>query len=247
MKRIFVSPWFWGSLLLGFAIFTHSLINEVLIYGRAASPMLLLSYPLALSSFTPFAPIFCYMPYAVSFCNDVNAGYHILITNRIGAKRYGVARPISVALSGGIVMSLIFSVTILLCVSFAAYPDTAETVDFMRNTTWARGGLLLAQNGLWVYLGRTALAFLFGALWALIGLAISTISPNRYVVLVAPFALYQISWYILGSSMFNPLHMLRADHDDLPSLVFVFIYQIFWLAVFGGASYFGIKKKCENA
>ncbi|MEG1884410.1 MAG: hypothetical protein RR224_11950 [Clostridia bacterium] len=232
---------------MGFALFTHSLIHEVLIYGKAASPMVLLSYPLALSSFTPFAPIFCYLPYAISFCRDVNADYHILIASRIGTKRYGMARSISVALSGGIVMGIIFSVTILLCVLFAAYPDTAETVDFMRNTTWARAGLLLVQNGLWVYLGRIALAFLFGALWALVGLAISTISPNRYVVLVAPFAIYQILWYILGSSMFNPLHMLRADLDALPSIAFVLIHQIFWLAVLFMASYLGIRRKCKNA
>lgn len=247
MRRIFSSPWFWGALALGLALFTNSLISDVLVYGRAGSPMLLLSYPLALSSFTPFAPIFCYLPYAASFSNEQNAGYHLLIASRVGPKRYGMARTISVALSGGIVLGLIFAGTILVCIFFAEEPDTAETVDFMMNTTWARAGLLLVQNGLWVYLGRIALAFLFGALWALVGLSISTIWPNRYVVLVAPFVLYQVLWYVLGSSMFNPLHMLRADYDDLPSLAFVFVHQICCLAVVGGVSYFGIKRKCENA
>lgn len=237
----------WAAFIVGSLFFMRPLYD---VWRSGAntlySPMMLLSLPLAISDFTPFAPIFCAIPYATSFSDDYKSGYLRSIVIRIGAKRYSWVRTATVAFSGALVMMLIFSLTILVCVVGARLPNTAEEVDFMKNTIWGRMDLLLRFGGLLTYIGRIALAFLFGAIWSLVSLGISTWIPNRYVTLIAPFVLYQALWTLLADYPFNPLYLLRADNAKIPSLLFVLFHLALWILVWALISYTGIKRRCRH-
>ena len=237
----------WAALVMGTLLIIRP-IFEVWRYwaGNLNSPMELLSLPLAISDFTPFAPIFCALPYATSFCDDYTSGYMRYITARSGVKTYCKGRTLSVALSGMIVMACIFTITIIVCVLTAQLPDTIQTVSFMEHTIWARMNWLLPYNGLLAYAGRVLLASLFGAVWAVVALGISTWIPNRHVALIAPFVLYQLLWLLLMNSYLNPLFMLRADDRRIPSIWFVVIYQMVWLIIWGTISYQGMMRRCRN-
>ena len=244
----FGSSRIWAAVIMGTLLILRPVI-EVWRMGAGSmfSPMELLSLPLAISDFTPFAPIFCAIPYATSFCDDYKSGYLRFVAVRVGVKKYCAGRVVSIAMSGAMVMAVIFGLTMTASVTSAGMPETVDTVSFMESTIWARMDWLLPHRGLMTFAGRLLLASLFGAVWALAALGISTWIPNRHVALIAPFVLYQALWLLLMNSFLNPLFMLRADDSRIPSLLFVIAYQFAWIAVWGAVCYRGMKRRCANA
>lgn len=233
---------FYAAFLAGLVLILHPL-TDYWPYRAGYSAMQLLSGPLAASDFTPFAAIFCVLPFGESFCEDLNSGYISSITQRTGVKQYAWKRCLSTAISGGMVAAAIMLATILICVAGTGQPDTEETVSFMSNGPWARMGIILVANGAVLYALRAFTAFLFGMLWALVGLLVSVIIPNRYVTLVAPFALYQILWLLLGETAINPVYMFRGDSNLIPSFWFLLVYQLCCILLCGGLSYAGMKRR----
>jgi len=71
------------------------------------------------------------------------------------------------------------------------------------------------------------LSFIFGAVYASLGLALSLFFHNRYVVLATPFILYEVGSFIMnivGKSEWSPVMTLIPFHHKRTS----------WLTVFGG-------------
>lgn len=248
IRQILFSIRFWCAALIGlllmlrplFAIYANGINN---LY----SPMMMLSIPLALSDFTPFAPIFSILPYATRFCDEYQSKYMRPILIRIGEKKYCMLRIIVTGFSGGLALGFIFLCSILLCMITAGAPHSIESADFLINTVWGRAGLIAPFHGIWIYIGRILLAFFFGVLWSVIALLISTICVNKYVTLIAPFVLYQASWVSLTESALNPLYLLRADYAGIPSLGFVFVIQALMIFLFSLLSYCGIRRRCKDA
>ena len=230
------------SFACGLALMLHPLLRAWP-FRDGFSPMSMLSIPLATSDFTPFASMFCVLPFAESFCEDLNSGFAFEITQRIGAKQYARKRVLSTALSGGIVTALIMLVTIIVCCVGAGQPDTTDTVAFMNNSIWGKLGILTTAHGSILYALRVFVAFLFGMLWALVGMCVSVLIPNRYVTLIAPFVLYQMLWFLLDETAVNPVYMFRGDSNYIPSFVFLVCWQVAWLAFCALFSYIGMTRR----
>lgn len=226
IRRIMNRPIIYISILVGVLILNRPLIEAVCTNALGSGSISqVLSVPLAMSDFTPFAAVFCVLPYADSFCDDYNSGSIYNIVSRSGIKKYSLIRGITVFVSGGIVMAIILLVTILFCGLLSDLPDTPETVQFMDKTIWVRSGIIYVMNGnLYLFL-RIVLGFLFGGLWSLVGLFISTLICNRYVTYIAPFVIYQFMWFVFDETKWNPVYMLRGDSNFIPSLSFVLLYQ----------------------
>lgn len=242
IRRIMTSKRFYLTLIAGLTLILRPLF-DISRYWSKYSPMELLSIPLGLSDFTPFAVVFCVLPFAESFCEDLNSGYHSHIILRKGSRRYAAQRCISVALSGGMVMSSIMAITIVFCLCAAKQSVMIEDLSFMNNTMWARTGILQIWNGNLLYLIRVFVAFIFGCVWALVGLTISIFIPNRYVTLIAPFVLYQFLWFLLGELPINPVYMFRGDSNFIPSFGFLLVYQSIVILICFATSYYGIRKR----
>lgn len=244
LRRMALSPKIYVSFSIGVLILLRPLFAAIA--QRAdGSFFQFLSVPFGLSDFTPFAAVFCVLPFADSFCDDYNSGYVNAVCTRSGVKKYSVLRSLTVAISGGITMAAIVAVTILTCALLASQPDTAETVQFMRNSIWAKMDLILRFNGMVLVAVKVILAFMFGCLWALVGLAISTVFVNRYVTYIAPFVIYQGLWFLLPESPLNPVYLLRGDSNFIPSLWFMLCWQGFLIAVTFVLSAWGIKRKVK--
>ncbi len=231
IKRMFSRPLLYVSFIVGVLLINRPLLVTMFEPSGSGSISQYLSMPFALSSFSPFAAIFCAVPFADSFCDDFNSGYIRSVVSRAGVKRYALLRCLAVALSGGLVMAGIIAVTILHCGILADVPDTPETVAFMRNSIWMRSGIIFVMNGIPYLLLRVLFGFLFGCVWSLIGLFTSTILTNKYVTYIAPFVLYQMLWFVLSDSMWNPVYMFRGDSDFIPSISFVLVYQLVLILV----------------
>ena len=243
IQRFLYSMSFIISILLAFILLFRPLLTNWITWGFrgiAADAMTLLSEPLALSSFTPFAVLFCALPYSISFCEDYNSGYMRTIIVRIGKFRYIANRIISVMFSGTLAMGIPIATIILLCVIGATQPITQDTLDWL-----PRNWIPYTQHmsGLWMFILKILLAMLFGAVWSLMALFISTLIPNRYVTLIAPFVIYQAMWALLPESQWNPLYQLRADFEGLPSIWFSFTYQICLTCILVFASALGMRRR----
>jgi len=199
-------------------------LSELFPGGGEYTFIYLQELPFGFSDYTPFAAIFCVLPFADSFCEDHNSGYIHAITLRVGPKRYARQRFFSNALIGGITESVIVAVTLLVCLFLANTPETYETAAFLQDTPWGQLDLLVRFHGLLFLALRVVLAFLFGALWASVGLCLSAFTPNRYVTLIVPFVLYQMLWRLVRTPILNPVEALSGN--SVPSLPLLILYQL---------------------
>lgn len=239
LRRMLSSPKIYVSYVVALAILLRPLFNT-LKYGRNLSFIYLQSLPFGLSDYSPFAAIFCVFPFADSFCEDYNSGYSNAIALRIGTKKYAWQRAISTAFSGGFCTGFTVFTVLVVCYISATVPDDADSIMYMHYTIWDKMDLLLRYNGIFFAVGRVLAAFLFGSLWALVGLCVSTVVTNKYVTLIAPFVLYQILWLLLKGA-FNPVQVLTGD--SAPSIAFLVGYPLTQIAMCCVFSALGIQKK----
>jgi len=229
-------------------ILIRSMINYHVLLWHLFDRLYLLTIPMALSGFVPFAAIFAIIPYSTSFCDDYNSGYIKVILSRIGSKRYMNARILSVAISGaaaiGIPFFLIFSLITLIGI-----PTTQENLSqFYLGLSWLP--YVAIGGGTLVLAAKLLLSILFGAVWALVGLAVSSWFTNRYVTIIAPFVLYQGLWILLQGSSYNPLYMLRGDLALTGAFVgsypFMLLYQTTCIALLVLLIKFGMSRRLKN-
>ncbi len=245
LKRFFNSPILYITVICGIAFILRPLMD---IHGmwKLYTPMELLAIPLAISDFTPFAALFCVFPFADVFAREYSSGYTLFILTRKSSKQYALGKCISVAISGGVVMGIIMTVTEIICVCLAGTKENVETLSFLQNTIWAREGLLSIWNGNLVLLLRVFIAVIFGALWASVGLLSSVIIPNRYTVFIVPLVVYQLLWFLLNGLPVNPVYLLRGDSANIPSLEFLLLVQVGSILLCSAVSYIGILSRVRK-
>lgn len=222
-------------------------VNHLFEMAGVMDRLTMITYPSALSGFTPFAAIFPLIPYATSFVDDVQSGYIKSILMRTGMKRYAKMRIMSVAVSGGLTIFLPF-LMIFAIISVIGVPTTSENVsEVFLHLIWSP--YVTVGGGILVMTAKLLLAFLFGAVWSLLGLLISTIVSNRYVTIIAPFVIYQALWILMPPQL-NPLIFLRGDlgatNGFIGSYWFVVLMQCLVIAFFSAAISYRIKRKVLN-
>ena len=240
LRRAFSGYRFYIAVALALSILLRTLF-DIVGFSDSLTFVYLQQFPFGLSDYTPFAVIFCVLPFADSFCEDYNTSYAHNITVRTGSKRYSLNRFISNALVGGITQGLIVTVVLLVCFCCADLPDTQESVSFMQGTIWYDLNLLLRFHSILFILLRVLLAFLFGSLWASVGLCISAFSTNRYITLVAPFVIYQMLWRLIPDPRFSPLETLVGN--SVPSLLLLILNQIILILICGIITVKQIQKR----
>ena len=185
----------------------------------------------AMSGFDLFAPILAVLPASTLFCGDYNSGYIKAILVRADRKRYLRETLICSTIAGGLGVFLPSLITSILFIISGRPMLEANLMP--GETTLLDGTLFESIQFVWsgglVVVILLALAFLFGAVWSNIGLCVSVFSPNRYVALAAPFAVYfglHLFCYRVGSLlMFSPVNMLMPFVDFLPNIPYLFVYQ----------------------
>jgi len=248
LKKALLSSRFFLSAIVVFVILIRSMINYHVLLWHVFDRLYLLTIPMALSGFAPFAAIFAVIPYTTSFCDDYNSGYIKVILTRIGPKKYMNSKILSVAISGaaaiGIPFFLIFSLITLIGI-----PTTLENLSeaYLGNSWFP---YIAIGGGTLVLVAKLLLSMLFGAVWALVGLAVSSWFTNRYVTIIAPFVLYQALWVLLEGSPYNPLYMLGGDFELTGAFVgsypYVLLYQTTCIVLLVLLIKFGMRRRLKN-
>lgn len=219
------------------ALLTYNFVKESL---HAGSVYYAIVNILAASGFIVFLPVFPVLGYASNFCGEYESGYYRLILSRMKPQKYAQVRIISVALSGGAIVAIPY---LLLCLA-AIHTGVPEITSNTLRVDPDLEMVVIAQTyGVGVMVAvKVLLGFLFGAAWALVGLAFAVWMPNKYVSLIAPFVLYQSMWIFLPDIL-NPARLVRGDHvGHLLSVVM----ECVWLFAAVVVSMAGFRRRCQD-
>ena len=167
-------------------------------------------------NFSFLAALLATLPFADSFLDDLNQGFLRMIVQRTSYRKYIWAKLLSVALAGGVSL-LLAELVIFLC-GINRLSDWTTMIGSFQGSFYLgqpQGllGGLYSVNPLLYLAYLLVSAFGFGAVYALLGLAISAVIHNRYVVLAAPLVLVQVFSFLEERALhltpaLNPLNSL---------------------------------------
>lgn len=196
---------------------------------------------MAISGFTPFAAIFPVLGYSSRFCTEYRSGYFEMMLSRMSWKSYGRTRILTTAVSGGALVGIPF--TIVMIIAYCGGIHGMPTTGLYQGTRMEE--YLLKYGDSFLLAGKVILGILFGALWALVGLAFAVWSKNKYVVMVAPFVLYEMMWILLsGIPILNPIYLIRGD--DINSYPLSALMQIIYMVIVIIIIWRGLKKRAYD-
>lgn len=239
IRRSFTSPGFFAGMFGLGALLTYNYVTESYCSG---DPYYAIVNILAVSGFTVFLPVFPVLGYASEFCGEYESGYYRLILARMRPWQFARVRMFSVGLSGGVIVALPY---LLVCLAIL-YLETPERtgIDFLRVEADVEMVVIGHACGVGVMVAvKVLLGFLFGATWALVGLAFAVWMPNKYVSLIAPFVLYQAS-YLLLPDLLKPAMLVRGD--DVGHLRSVVLGCV-WLIAAAAVAAMGFERRCQDA
>lgn len=243
IKRSFCNIGFMAGLTTLTVLFLAAVILGAPL-DHTRSSYFIMASAFAASGFTPFAAVFPVLAYASNFCEEYQSGYYRMIFSRMGPEKFGIIRTVSVALSGGVIVALPILLVCVIALQFGI-PGIPQGSD---EGLWQGTVMLtyITKYGDWyIVAGKVLLGFLFGCIWALVGLAFAVWIPNRYVALIAPFVLYESLWLGLENvPILNPIMLLRGD--DLNSYPLSILMECVWLLAVSMIVLAGMRRRYRN-
>lgn len=242
LKRSFLSKGFFAGLFVVTWILVSAAFHAPL--NKSRSSYFIMMEVFAASGFTPFAAIFPGLAYASAFCEEYSSGYIKMIYSRMFLRKFALTRIVTVALSGGTMLAIPFSIvlSIAYCFGIPGIP-TGSDEGLMAGTALM---FYIENYGEWyIFLWKVILGFLFGCIWALAGLAFAVWLPNKYVALIAPFVLYEAMWLALGKiSVLNPIYLMRGD--DLNNYPLSGFMECIYILLVSFAVMWGLERRYRN-
>ena len=200
--RVARSPRFWAAIALGFVL----LIPGVLQYNEGPkdvpgmNPNLYNVYEAFMWAekawLILFVPVLATLPFADSYALDRASGYLRAVLMRASYRRYVLAKLGTNFLAGGLALALPLILFFLVSHLFFA-PDLPPMQEARMHPTGPASSLYWDHPTLFITF-LIGVAFVFGAVYATLGMAISFWTTNRYVVLATPFVLYHAANFVLG-------------------------------------------------
>jgi hypothetical protein len=211
LKRAFINL----SFLFAFLISLLSLLSGLYGYGYdyadsgvgthpQVDPMLYNTFDATLNArfgvISLIAPLMAALPFAASFAVDSTSGYIRPLVLRSGKRSYVIAKVIANFLAGAVALALPH--VIIYAIAALTFPEGLTNPVIYRQSR-------MIVKGTWetIYWGNPVLyiwliillTFLFGGIYATLGMAAGTVSNNRYVALATPFIFYLVGSFIIAS------------------------------------------------
>lgn len=145
-------------------------------------------------------PLLAVLPFADSYLSDRLNGYVNSVLLRTTWRHYLSAKFLANLLAGGVAVAL--PILLLFAYTIGAYPRGILPIEQSRTVV---GGIpdgpfasfYRPSPALYIFL-LAGLAFIFGTVYATLGLAVSALTRSRYIVLATPFLLYHIANFVLA-------------------------------------------------
>ncbi|HML69723.1 MAG TPA: hypothetical protein PKA81_15195, partial [Clostridia bacterium] len=145
------------------------------------------------------APILATIPYSGAFVDDVKSGYLKQFLPRTTVSRYILGKELACAISGFLTLTIgILAGHILVSLFVLPMETFGETA---------------VKSQLGELVGKIVIFGFSGALWAMLGMLLSTVTMNTYMAYAAPFILYYVliilqERYARDVFMLNPQNYL---------------------------------------
>ena len=141
-------------------------------------------------------PILAVLPYAVSGWEDIKSSYRVQLCTRIERKKYFKAKYFAVFVSGGTVCTIPILFDLLLCYLFLpGFPISASyCIGPSYSDAWAE---LFYTCPLAYALVFTVILFCFGGVYACMGLAVTELLENRFLIQIFPYIFLLLIGYLM--------------------------------------------------
>ncbi|MGW5983713.1 membrane-spanning protein [Bacillus mycoides] len=195
-----------------------------------------------ISLFTIVFPLLASIAYSDSYVEDIKSGFIKNILVRYSKTKYLITRFLINFVLGGIVVITPLLINLLLYTIMI--PSIEPNAFLGANIVSDRGFLpeLYFNHPNLHITFRIFICFLFGGVFASIGLACSIIVQNRYAVVIIPFIMY-IFLDIIATSMklekFSPIVFIFYD---IPYSSTIFIFAVIMLGISFIAFFYGGKR-----
>lgn len=211
-KRAIRSKWFYITMCAGLCQLIRGFF-ELVGYPNSYSytNLEVISISLGFGLYIYLCPVFCAIPYAHSFSDDFNFRTIIYKMTRASRRSYALSKWLANGLAGGISIAFPFLIYCLLIGAVTSPFDMKNPHHLQLFSETIYEGFNMANNG-WLFIMMiSALMFLFGFIWANVGMCISSYIPSRAVAVMAPFLICYCFMYMsqhLGILWLNPMDLL---------------------------------------
>ncbi len=187
-------------------------------------------------------PILASIGYCDAYVEDIKSGFIKNILVRYKKSRYLVVRFLVTFIIGGVLVVVPLIINLILYLTLI--PAIQPNIFWGSNLVSAKGFLpdIYFNYPMLHVAVKTVIFFLYGGVFATIGLCFSTLVKNRYVVTIIPFGLYiflEISFNIVKLYNFSPSVFLfydKAYNNIVPGLA-IGLLSLSFIVFFVGGKY----------
>ena len=195
-----------------------------------------------IGTFTSISVLCCTVLNCTSFLRDYKSGYFRHCVIRSGTGNYTLAAFLSCVTAGGLILSLgQILYVLILAVKFPLVSENSGTLDSYMHVLDSNfmAPFLRDGNYMLFFAVYALLAFMFGALWASVGIAISAYIDDYYAASFSPYVIFYATNGFLRA-VFRGNRMLSGFFR--PDVIFHANYYLGGAAksILGAALYFGI-------
>jgi hypothetical protein len=203
--------------------------------------------------FVTVSVIACAVATSYSFVEDFESKYSNFVIARSSKDEYVVAKFLAVSISGGLLLA--FSMLLYIVLLRIEFPliaeDSLAIQNYMAMNSDSAFLTEVLGNGNYItyFAVYILLAFLFGALWSTVGVAISTFILNKFISAFTPYILLYLNTLFLSGTDFRAETVFRANYSfgsfDA-SLIFGIGYFVIQILVCGILFRNGAMRRIKN-
>ena len=197
------------------------------------------------TGFNPFALLLASAPYACSFYDEYKSGYTRAALLRARPGRYIAGKIMAVSASGAVAIGLPILIVALIGLTLFQ-PVTPETMEAFGYAWPYHKEFILRYGGLAMLGMKVFFAALYGAVWSLPTLIVSCLAMDRLVAIVLPFVANYAVWILATGTRWSPTRYLFVDYGLLPSMSFVVVMELLYMALFAALAWAAMKWRCAH-
>ena len=250
LKRAIISRYFIIGTLILYASFVSGVIFDMM-YSLSTDLLELYELTLIIGTCSLILPVVVALPFAGSYCTDVNSGYFNMAIIRISKQQY-VKSKVVVSMISGFLMVLI-ALVLFYITAIIIRPNVIARLDNLMDTYGEFWNRFVLRRQEWVVLlCKSLMLCVYGAIWPVIGLAVSTYAKNRYIVMASPFLVFLIQIYLVS---YVDIRYLSLDNIPLRGCIsemslggipYALAYSILLISGLSYLFYKGVGRKLKD-
>lgn len=216
LRRSVLSVKFFAMVIIAAGAYLMGCFEEIKVMWNFPRADVLYFFELMhnIGSFTSLSVLCCTVLNCTSFLRDRKSGYFRHMVIRSGERKYAAAKFLSCVITGGAILAF-GEILFIMVLRIMGFPLMAENSSMGESVLmyWGVTGDVLRGGNIVEYFAVYALfAFLYGAIWSAVGIAVSAFFEDYYAASFSPYIIsYAVSMFITGA--ITPDHILNGNFN----------------------------------